>query len=229
MDQLIQLIETGDGSHSLLNVALNETYHSRHGALRESEHVFIRHGLHTWLAQHPAATEVRIVEVGMGTGLNVILTIREAQRYTNVSFHYTTLEPHPLSEELIAQLNYLALLDDTALNHCFRTLHQVAWEKDQPLLGNFTLHKTRSTLEDFPATSGAYDLIYFDAFAPNKQAELWELPILQKVAKMMDSEAIFVTYSAKGQLKRDLATSGLTVETLDGPPGKAEMVRASKQ
>ena len=228
MDQSVRLIETGDGSHSLLNVALDETYHSRHGALRESEHVFIRHGLHAWVAQHPAATVVRILEVGMGTGLNVILTVREALRHPGLSIHYTTLEPYPLSEEVIAQLNYLALLDDTTLNNYFSPLHQAAWEEDQLLANNFTLHKTRSTLENLPMTSGTYDLIYFDAFAPNKQAELWELPVLQKVADLMAAGAIFVTYSAKGQLKRDLTSLGLTVETLDGPPGKAEMVRASK-
>ncbi len=90
------------------------------------------------------------------------------------------------------------------------------------------LHKTHSTLESLPATPEAFDLIYFDAFAPNKQAELWTLPVLQKVVNLMATEAIFVTYSAKGQLKRDLKALGLQVETLDGPPGKAEMVRASR-
>ena len=228
MDQSVQLIETGDGSHSLLNVALDETYHSRHGALRESEHVFIRQGLHAWLEKHPTATAARILEVGMGTGLNVILTVREALAKRSVSFHYTTLEPHPLPPSVVTELNYLSLLGDVTLNDYFSALHETTWEEDRSLLPNFTLHKTRRTLQAFPITSETYDLIYFDAFAPNKQAELWELLVLEKIAERMAPGAILVTYSAKGQLKRDLKTIGLSVETLEGPPGKAEMVRASK-
>ena len=228
MNQSVQIIETGDGSHSVLNTALNETYHSRHGALRESEHVFIQHGLHAWWKQHPAASSVRILEVGMGTGLNVILTLREALRLKEKAVHYTTLEPYPLSEEVIEQLNYLHLLDDETLSHHFTKIHRAAWEEDQLLLPNFTLRKVQSTLETFVATSLSYDLVYFDAFAPNKQAELWELPVLRQVVALMGEDAIFVTYSAKGQLKRDLKAIGLLVETLAGPPGKAEMVRATK-
>lgn len=224
----VQIIETGDGSHSLLNVAMNETYHSRHGALRESEHVFIRHGLHHWVAQHPTAPTLRILEVGFGTGLNAILTLREARLQANLFFSYTTLEPHPLDEETINSLNYLALLNDTTLAPHFAALHWTPWESDQPLLDNFVLHKTQCALQNFPVRPQTYDLIYFDAFAPNKQSELWTLPILQRVATLMASGAIFVTYSAKGQLKRDLKTLGLTVETLPGPPGKVEMVRATK-
>ena len=224
----VQLIETGDGSHSLLNIAMDETYHSRHGALRESEHVFIRHGLHAWIDQHPTATAVRILEVGFGTGLNAILTGREARAQNGLSFHYTTLEPHPLDEETIDSLNYLALLNDPTLAPHFAALHQASWEADQPLLNNFVLRKTQSTLQNFPVGPQTYDLIYFDAFAPNKQPELWTLPVLQGVATRMAPGAIFVTYSAKGQLKRDLKTLGLLVETLEGPPGKAEMVRARK-
>ena len=228
MDQSVRIIDTGDGSHSLLNTALDETYHSRHGALQESEHVFIRHGLHAWLAQHPDADTIRILEVGMGTGLNVILTVREALRHTETSFYYTTLEPYPLSQEIVTQLNYPTLLDDAGLESYFRELHQAGWEEDQSLTNNFTLHKTQNTLQALPMAADAYNLVYFDAFAPNKQAELWECPVLEKVAERMVSGGIFVTYSAKGQLKRDLASIGLVVETLEGPPGKAEMVRASK-
>ncbi len=224
----VQLIETGDGSHSLLNVAMDETYHSRHGALRESEHVFIRHGLHAWLGQHPTAGAVRILEVGFGTGLNAILTVREARQHPNVSFHYITLEPHPLDKDTIDGLNYLELLGDPSLAPHFAALHQVPWEVDHALLNNFTLRKTRSTLQHFPPVPDSFDVVYFDAFAPNKQPELWSLSVLQGVATLMAPEAVFVTYSAKGQLKRDLKTAGLAVETLDGPPGKAEMVRARK-
>ena len=227
MSNNIQIMKTGDGSHTLLNVALDETYHSRHGALRESEYVFIQQGWHTWLAQHPEATALRLLEVGMGTGLNVLLTIRETLARPSVAVHYTTLEPFPLSENTLGALNYLSLLKDD-LHPYFTALHQAPWNTPHVLLPHFTLNKQLTTLEAYAPLPEGFDLIYFDAFAPNKQAELWEMPTLQKVVGMMRASAIFVTYSAKGQLKRDLKTLGLTVETLSGPPGKAEMVRATK-
>lgn len=222
-------METGDGSHTLLNTAMNETYHSRHGALRESEYVFIEKGLYYWMSQHEKENHIRILEVGMGTGLNVILTIREAMQHLALNFHYTTLEPYPLDEKTAEKLNYLRFLPKIyTLQAKFRELHACTWEKDYPLLDNFTLLKRMQKLEDMEALPSHFDLIYFDAFAPNKQAELWTPPILEKVAFMMKPSAVFVTYSAKGQLKRDLKALGLTVETLAGPPGKAEMVRATK-
>ena len=149
MKDTVRIIETGDGSHSLLNVALNETYHSRHGALRESEHVFIRHGGQAWMAKHATSTTLRILEVGFGTGLNTILTVREALLRPDVSFRYTTLEPHPLPVATVSDLNYRSLLDNKALDDYFLAIHQAPWEVEQPLLANFTLHKTRSTLEVF--------------------------------------------------------------------------------
>lgn len=229
MDKNIQVIETGDGSHSLLNVALDETYHSRHGALQESEYVFIEKGLYYWMSRHSRESHVRILEVGMGTGLNVILTVREAMQHTGLHFNFTTLEPYPLREKTVEQLNYLRFLPKIyAIQAKFRELHACDWEKEYPLLDNFTLLKLKQKLEDMAARPSHFDLIYFDAFAPNKQAELWTAEVLEKVASMMKPGAIFVTYSAKGQLKRDLRALGLEVETLPGPPGKAEMVRASR-
>lgn len=229
MSENIEFVETSDGSHTLLNTAMNETYHSRHGALRESEYVFIEKGLYHWMSQHEKENQIRILEVGMGTGLNVILTIREAMQHLGLHFHYTTLEPYPLDEQTTEKLNYLRFLPKIyALQAKFREMHACTWEQDCPLLDNFTLLKVQQKLEDMEALPSHFDLIYFDAFAPNKQAELWTPPILEKVASMMKPSAVFVTYSAKGQLKRDLKALGMMVETLEGPPGKAEMVRATK-
>lgn len=220
-------METGDGSHTLFNVAMHETYHSRHGALQESEYVFIEKGLYYWMSQHHREKYIRILEVGMGTGLNVILTIREAMQHTGLHFQFTTLEPYPLDEETVEKLNYLRFLPKIyTIQAKFRELHTCAWEKENSLLDNFTLLKLMQKLENMEAMPSYFDLVYFDAFAPNKQAELWTAEVLEKIAFMMKSEAIFVTYSAKGQLKRDLKSLGLEVETLPGPPGKAEMVRA---
>ena len=223
----IQIIETGDGSHTLLNTTLNETYHSRHGALCESEHVFIQHGLQHWLNTHTSASSIRILEIGLGTGLNAWLTVREAREHQSIQFHYTALEPYPLESEIIAQLNYTRHMSQDEEVSYFNTIHQTEWNTEVSLLNNFVLFKQQIALQDFVNTEG-YDLIYFDAFAPNKQPELWELPVLEKCVDLLKPLGVWVTYSAKGQLKRDLKSLGLTVETLPGPPGKAEMVRATK-
>lgn len=230
MDNNIQIMETGDGSHTLLNITMNETYHSRHGALRESEYVFIEKGLYHWMSQRSKENHIQILEVGMGTGLNAILTIREAIQHINFHFYYTTLEPYPLEEAMVEKLNYLRFLPKIyTLQAKFRELHACPWGKENPLLDNFTLLKLMQKLEEMDANPSYFDLIYFDAFAPNKQAELWAPPMLEKIVFMMKPSAVFVTYSAKGQLKRDLRALGLEVETLPGPPGKAEMVRATKK
>lgn len=223
----IQIIETGDGSHTLLNTTLDETYHSRHGALRESEHVFIQHGLQHWLDSHPTVSSIRILEVGLGTGLNAWLTLMKAQSFPKVQFHYTALEPYPIEETVLQQLNYVQQQEQTEKEH-FNAIHQAGWNQSELLLDNFTLNKQLTKLEDLSAIDN-FDLIYFDAFAPNKQPELWEKPVIEKVTNLLNLSGVWVTYSAKGQLKRDLKSLGLEVETLPGPPGKAEMVRATSE
>lgn len=220
----LQIITTSDGSHSLLNTDLNETYHSVHGALRESIYVFIKHGLDFFI-ERSSSTSVRILEIGFGTGLNALLTLQRA-RETNASVHYTSLEAFPIQRDIWRALNYaepLALLDD------FNKLHEAEWMKEVLLTNNFTLLKLHTTLQQEPLQPSGYDVIYFDAFAPSKQPEMWELPMLTKVVEAMKPGGVFVTYCAKGQLKRDLKSLNLTVETLPGPPGKKEMIRAVKE
>lgn len=224
--QHIQIISTKDGSHSLLNLPLDETYHSRHGAVQESAHVFIQNGLQHWLKQHPEQV-VTIFEVGMGTGLNVLLTLQEAISSDRI-FYYTTLEPFPVSSDIIEQLNYIEYVEDTSLQQLFLEIHTCPWEQDVPLLKNFTFKKLQSTVQEAAIQSDAFDVIYFDAFAPNKQPELWTYEVLDKVTFLLKPGGVWVTYAAKGQMKRDLKTLGLAIETLSGPPGKAEMVRAKK-
>jgi len=224
----IKIIETGDGSHSVLNLAMNETYHSRHGALQESQHVFIREGLYHWKDTYPGIRELHVFEMGMGTGLNLILTLRDALKNPDISYHYTALEAYPLEASVAAQLNYLVVLDDKPLNSLFQKIHQLEWDEVHELLPNFTLEKLQTCLEDFNSEERTYDLVYYDAFAPNKQPELWTYAVMDQLQQLMKEGAIFVTYSAKGQLKRDLRSLGLKVESLAGPPGKAEMIRATK-
>ncbi len=222
----IQLITTKDGSHSLVNLGMDETYHSRHGAVQESKHVFIENGLHAWLAQCDSQ-EVKVFEVGMGTGLNTLLTLQEALAANRV-FYYTTLEPFPLSPDILSKLNYPECIKDARLQPFFEKVHACPWEQDIQLHAHFTFNKVNNTLQKAEMPPSSFDVIYYDAFAPNKQAGMWTYEMLEKVTSLLKPNGIWVTYAAKGQMKRDLKNLHLQVETLPGPPGKAEMVRARK-
>lgn len=222
----VQLIATDDGSNSLYVPALNETYHSFHGALRESRHVFLKEGLIYW-HEVTGKKSVKILEMGFGTGLNAILTADYASK-EQISISYDTLEAYPLEASIVSKLNYPDLLQDNSLKEQFSALHSSPWNEEVIINLHFTLHKVHQKIEDFSLENQYYDIVFFDAFAPNKQAELWTSAILEKCYKSLKARGIFVTYCAKGQLKRDLKSIGLEVQTLTGPPGKKEMVRAVK-
>lgn len=223
--QHVEVILTADGSHSIVNTALNETYHSRHGALQESVHVFINSGL-KHLLENNRLEEIKILEVGFGTGLNALLTLEQALHLKS-KFHYTSLEGFPLTQDIWKQLNYSE--HSAELKVYFNKLHETDWGADQPILSNFILHKKQSLIQEVDLPQNHFDLVYFDAFAPSKQPEMWTSEVLKKVYDAMAPGALFVTYCAKGQLKRDLGSLNLTVETIAGPPGKKEMVRALKR
>jgi len=216
----LEIIITGDGSHSLLNRELNETYHSVHGALRESLHVFIKHGL-SFFRDKYNSKDIAVFEVGFGTGLNALLTAEEAAT-GGFTVRYTSIEAYPLEEAVWAHLNYAT---EPAQKERFARLHQSAWQEWVEALPQFYLKKLNTTLQTVALQAATFDIIYFDAFAPSKQPDMWTLPMLEKVVKALKPGGVFVTYCAKGQLKRDLKSLGLEVETLEGPPGKKEMVR----
>lgn len=220
-----ELITTADGSHSLFLPELNETYHSQHGALQESLHVFILKGIADWMAEHPATECINIFEVGFGTGLNALLAWQYA-REEQLSIHYTSIEPYPIAADLAEKINYGSLLGAVWPDH-FMHLHKSAWAEPLQLDPHFTLHKVQTKLEDF-APFGESQIIFFDAFAPNKQAELWEVAPLRACFEMTAPSGYLVTYCAQGQFKRNLKAAGYTVERLPGPPGKKEMTRGRK-
>ncbi|HEX5171651.1 MAG TPA: tRNA (5-methylaminomethyl-2-thiouridine)(34)-methyltransferase MnmD [Cyclobacteriaceae bacterium] len=220
----IEVIVTSDGSNSIFNSLLNETYHSRHGAIQESLHVFIRSGLEHFIRER-GKEEIRILEVGLGTGLNALLTLKHVVN-TKQQIYYFALEPYPLDSEILKQLNYSG--DSGDVQMYFNKLYEAAWEVDQEIALTFKLHKTKTFLQKAELPKNRFDVIYFDAFAPNKQPEMWEMEVLRKVTEAMTPGAVLVTYCARGQFKRDLQSLNLKVETLPGPPGKKEMVRASK-
>ena len=217
----LKIIVTSDGSHSVLNEALDETYHSRHGARQESVHVFIKNGLEFFSKTNRA---VSILEVGFGTGLNALLSLEYANRH-NISVFYTTIESSPLQEEIWSKLNYT---DSVEMKEVFSELHRLPWNEEAAVNSSFRLIKLSQTLQDVALGVLAYDIIYYDAFAPSKQPAMWELPVLDKVAQSLRRSGIFVTYCAKGELKRNLRKLGLQVEVLPGPPGKREMIRVAK-
>ena len=220
---MLKIITTHDGSHSLLNSELNETYHSVHGARQESMHVFIKHGL-DFVIQQQHKNPVKILEVGFGTGLNALLTAHHAQTHA-VKIEYTCPETYPVNESIWQQLNYP---QGEVESKIFYNLHHASWNEWTEPVPDFMLNKINTTLQLASLGHRYFDLVYFDAFAPNKQPEMWALPMLQKTIESLVSNGVFVTYCAKGQLKRDLLSLGTSVETLQGPPGKREMTRAVK-
>lgn len=228
----VKIIKTDDGSHSLYVPELKETYHSFHGAIQESNYVFINNGLLYWIKLNPQKP-VNILEVGFGTGLNVLLTFTEAI-HKNLNIFITTLEPFPLDTSIIEKLNYGHLLKERkpfiSVNYreVFKKIHQAPWKEIIQLSPKVLLQKQKSTLENIPEERDKYDLVFFDAFAPNKQPELWTVDILKKTYRLMREGGILITYCAQGQFKRNLKMAGFTIETIPGPPGKKEMVRAAK-
>lgn len=226
MSDDLRIITTDDGSHSLYHEGLKESYHSFHGAMKESIHVFMLYGLDAWLMKNPKRKPLRIFEVGFGTGLNAWLSLVWAEQ-NQVPVLYHTIEPFPINEEIYSQLNY-GDLDDGIFHYkpYLKRLHKSPWEEGAVMSEYFNMKKDKTTLEEavlFPT-----DVVFYDAFAPRKQPELWEKDILAKVIETMNPGAVFTTYCASGNFKRILTDLGLTVETLPGPPGKKEMTRAWK-
>ena len=220
----VEVIKTEDGSSSIYNHELDETYHSTHGAIQESNHVFIDAGLQYLYNKRKGAKEIKIFEVGFGTGLNALLTSCSSVS-NSTSIYYTSIELFPLEQEVIGNLNYPNQIDGS--EPIFKSVHESPWGTFEILKENFALRKIHASFLTYEPDE-LVDLIFFDAFSPNKQKELWTLESLKKCYEMLSIGGVFVTYSAKGQLKRDLKTLGFKVESIAGPPGKFEMVRATK-
>ncbi|HLP96423.1 MAG TPA: tRNA (5-methylaminomethyl-2-thiouridine)(34)-methyltransferase MnmD [Saprospiraceae bacterium] len=214
------IIESADGSHTILSDIYNVTYHSKHGAITETDHVFIGMGLH-WKATEK--NEISVLEVGFGTGLNAFMSWLEAER-RGWKLHYQSLETHPISAEEAADLNYPKMLDEPTRSSDFMRLHKAAWDQPLVLSDHFTLEKKLLRLQDF-VPDRTYDVIFFDAFAPQAQPELWEEVIFARLAQAMNPGGGLVTYCAQGEFRRRLRRAGFTTERLPGPPGKREMTR----
>jgi tRNA U34 5-methylaminomethyl-2-thiouridine-forming methyltransferase MnmC len=214
----MQLQETKTGEYTLYIPNIDETYHSRDGAVSESKHVFLQNGVDR------TTGNIKILEIGFGTGLNALLTVAHAQNSSR-QVYYHTLEPYPITSDLVEHIGYTTLADDPAL---FGLLHSSPWETDIKLTDHFTLHKSVQKLENAALEDNRYDVIYFDAFAPKKQPELWSCQIFQKLYKCTKPGGVLTTYSAAGQLKRNLKSVGYHIENPRGANGKREMTVALK-
>lgn len=212
---------TQDGSSSLRHLHWKEPYHSIYGAYQESMHVFIHNGLFYF----PEVKELKVLEVGFGTGLNAILTLTQAHQRT---IDYWTIEAYPLALEEVHGLNYANYLS-TKEYELFLQMHQATSGERMSLTPTFHFTKYIANIEEISFSETGFDLIYFDAFAPESQPELWTTDIFQKMYDAMSVEAILVTYCAKGVVKRSMKAVGFEVETLVGPPGKREMIRCIKK
>lgn len=209
---------TKDGSYTLLHPTLDVTYHSRHGALTESLHVFIGEGLKFRCAQE-APKPLRVLEMGFGTGLNALLSSQWAKA-AGWPLHYTAVETFPV---LLSQVASLGYGDMPAMEK----LHASAWNEAVQVHDHFILEKRGCPLQEWLTQStDHYDLVYYDAFAPLAQPELWTTDIFQKIYARMNEEAVWVTYCSKGDVRRSLVEAGFVVEKIPGPPGKREMLRA---
>ena len=217
----IRHVVTKDGSSTLFAPRFDEHYHSLYGAVQESMHVFIQSGLYVHkIIEGP----ISVLEMGFGTGLNALLTCLYKGKKV---ISYTTLEAYPVATELLQRLNYADEIEGDQVKKLFEAIHSAPWEIKSQIAPGFQLLKHQIQLQDYePAES--FDVIYFDAFAPNAQPELWTVPIFTKFFHSLNPGGVFVTYSAKGDVRRALISAGFVVEKIPGPPGKREMLRGRK-
>lgn len=218
-----RIFETQDGSHSVMSEEYGVSYHSRYGAVQESRHVFIEAGLHF---QALKLKEIAVLEFGFGTGLNAWLSLLEAAKH-HLNIDYEALEAFPITEAEARKLNYPTLLPAEDLGATFLQMHTCAWGEAVELTPNFTFRKVQQRFEEADY-SEQFDVVYFDAFAPNAQPELWERDILEKAHRALRPGGVLVTYCAKGSVKRIFRDLGFEVEAMPGPPGKREMTRCIK-
>ncbi|MCF8335921.1 MAG: tRNA (5-methylaminomethyl-2-thiouridine)(34)-methyltransferase MnmD [Bacteroidales bacterium] len=215
-----RIILTEDGSHTLYVDSLGEYYHSVYGAIQESNHVFIWNGLSSIRRQ-----DIVVLEVGFGTGLNALLTYISGKK-NKIKIQYDAIELFPLETSLVKKLNFTRFLDmDNP--QLLRDLHTLPWNQIHALSDIFTLYKILQDFNHF-IPEQKYHVVYFDAFAPDKQPEMWSEKNFAKLFHAMETEGVLVTYCAKGAIKRTLQRVGFGVELLNGPPGKHEMIRAVK-
>lgn len=220
-----EIVITADGSSTIHLPEWDEQYHSKHGAIQEAYHVFIKHGLHHFYKNNHHKS-ISILEIGFGTGLNAFITLLEAEKL-KILIDYYGVEGYPVLMDEINQLNYSQLLDVESDASVFKKLHEFSWEESHKITSNFSLIKQNRFFGEIN-DNDCYNIIYFDAFGARVQPELWTEKMFKKMFDAIKIDGVLVTYSAKGSVRRAMEAVGFKVERLPGPPGKREMLRASK-
>jgi tRNA U34 5-methylaminomethyl-2-thiouridine-forming methyltransferase MnmC len=221
----LEIFTTLDGSDTLFVPELNEHYHSRFGAVQESRQVFIEHG---FMAVKDTGEPVKIFEMGFGTGLNTLLTLLAAKEL-NLKVNYTSIEKFPLHSEVWERLNYGSDISLPGSRNEFREIHEAPWDQAVGLTGSFTLKKIHADIAGFIPAETGFDVVYFDAFSPDVQPDLWTQEVLGPIGNWLKPGGILVTYSCKGSVKRILKANGFKVEKLPGPPGKRTVLRGIRK
>jgi len=219
-----KIINTKDNSKTLLIPEMNETYHSTNGAIAESKHIYIEHGL----SQLNTKNDIEIFEMGFGTGLNAILTLDYCIKQS-ITINYHTIEKFPVTIQEINDLDYTTSLNLNALKNDFLKLHESDIDKTTPINRYFNFLKQQKDLKTIKLTENKYDIIYFDAFAPQHQPDLWTIEVLEKMYYCLKPNGFLITYCAQGQFKRNLKSIGFEVIPLPGPVGKREITKALKK
>lgn len=217
-----EIIQTSDGSTTIHIPQWKESYHSKHGAIQEANHVFIKNGLSLFEGK-----DIAIMEIGFGTGLNAFITFLESSKLKQ-NIDYVGVEAYPVSNEELAAMNYVAELGVTSQQSIFDLMHQSNWEEKCIIDGHFDLTKRKQFFDNI-VDENYFDLIYFDAFGYHVQPDLWSTEIFRKMYSALKDNGVLVTYAARGVVKRSMIEVGFTVEKLAGPPGKREMFRATKK
>lgn len=215
-----EIIQTQDGSTTIYLPEWNESYHSKHGAIQEAYHVFIRNGLSLFKGK-----SVSVLEIGFGTGLNAFITFLESQQQEQ-DIDYVGVEAYPVSKEEALQMNYPEAINNSEA-HIFNLMHQTPWEQKCDLSNRFSLTKRCQLFQDIQDVE-SFDLIYFDAFGYRVQPELWSESIFAKMFTALQPGGVLVTYACRTAIKNAMISAGFSVEKLPGAPGKREMLRATK-
>ncbi|RAR70041.1 tRNA (5-methylaminomethyl-2-thiouridine)(34)-methyltransferase MnmD [Flavobacterium aciduliphilum] len=217
-----EIIQTQDGSASIFIPEWNESYHSKHGAIQEAYHVFIKNGLSLFQGD-----SISILEIGFGTGLNAFITLLEAEK-NNQAIAYVGVEAFPVSIDEVSKMNYPEALNVLDKKNIFESLHDSLWENQNQLTSNFSLTKRKQFFHEISDVN-QFDLIYFDAFGYRVQPELWSVVIFEKMYQALRKEGVLVTYACRSIIKNAMLEAGFSIEKLPGAPGKREMLRAIKK
>lgn len=221
----MQIQKTNDGCHTLVSKEFGALYHSTHGSFQEANHIFIQNGL-----TQVNKSEIYIFEMGFGSGLNAILTYFYAKA-NQLKINYVSIEAFPVDVEIVKELNYNSFINEPSFESIFQKMHTAEWETPQEIDSFFTLTKIHAKIEDFDFSKNYnqfFDIIYFDAFSPTDQQNLWEEEVLQKMFDILKPQSFLITYCAKGNFKRCLKSIDFKVEPLPGPIGKREITKAVK-